>query len=174
MQTNSTCSRFRSRSVVVIRRIWEIYILPPLNLLTFYKIFKLHQLCANCVDNVVSKVYIYLLLFIFSSFAPAIQTRAGSTANYPIEVRIQIGIPYLDQGTYPENSTKGVWSFFLPMLVVQSGIFARKYVKKYSLSDRKKLVFLSLIALLHNIYLLWQLKNWLKIWRSPMVHFFKT
>ena len=32
----------------------------------------------------------------------------------------------------------------------QSGIFARKYVKKNSLSDRKKLVFLSLITLLKH------------------------
>ena len=32
----------------------------------------------------------------------------------------------------------------------QTGIFARKYVKKNSMSDRKKLVFLSLFNLLQN------------------------
>ena len=44
--------------------------------------------------------------------------------------------------------------FWLKRSVLQSGIFARKYVKNNSLSDRKKLVFLSLIALL---------KHWLTV-----------
>ena len=39
----------------------------------------------------------------------------------------------------------------VPLLAIQSGIFARKYVKKISLSDRKKLVFLSPIALLQHL-----------------------
>ena len=34
---------------------------------------------------------------------------------------------------------------------MQSGIFTRKYVKKHSLRDRKKLVFLSIIALLQHL-----------------------
>ena len=40
--------------------------------------------------------------------------------------------------------------FWLKRSVLQSGIFARKYVKNNSFSDRKKLVFLSLIALLQH------------------------
>ena len=38
----------------------------------------------------------------------------------------QIGVPYLDQGTYPEISIEGVWSFFLGMLVVKPSNVCRE------------------------------------------------
>ena len=58
----------------------------------------------------------------------------------------KIGVPYIRQGTTPENSTKGVWSFFLSMLVVKPSNVCREKVhgENFSLNMNQWEIFMRL------------------------------
>ena len=61
---------------------------------------------------------------------------------------LTVGNTILKQDFFVSACSKVPYNFHS---IGQSGIFARKYVKKKSLSDCKKQVFLSLIALLQHL-----------------------
>ena len=66
-----------------------------------------------------NKIYAYLSPIV--SQAVRHTTRSGYIPKIT-----QIGVPYLDQDTYPENSIKEVWNFFLLILVVKPSNVCRK------------------------------------------------